>query len=108
MLIGPLLLSLLSAASLSLPVVELARRCLNSFFIFLFHLFIFKNIYLFIWLHWVLVVARRTFVSACRLFCCVARALERAGLVVAARGLSYLVARGILVPRPGIELEPWQ
>ena len=33
-----------------------------------------------------------------------ARAVERAGSVAVARGLSCPVARGILVPQPGIEL----
>ena len=37
-------------------------------------LFFFFNIYLFIWLHWVLVVARGIFVEAWGIFRCSARA----------------------------------
>ena len=63
----------------------------NTFIIF-FLIFI----YLFIWLHWVLVVARR-------LSSCGAQALEHVGSVVVVCGLGSPVACGILVPRPRIE-----
>ena len=60
---------------------------------------IFKNIYLFIyfWLHRVLVVAQGL-VSSCG-----TQAPEQAGSVVGACGLSCPVTCGILVPRPGME-----
>ena len=71
--------------------------------------FLFLN--LFIWLHQVLVVECGIFVAALRLFItergllssCGAWALECAGSVVAARGLSCSAACGILLLRPGIE-----
>ena len=72
--------------------------------------FIFKKTL--IWLHWVLVAALRRLVGSGRIFCCSARtlcgiwALQCLGSVVAARGLRCLLACGILVPRPGIELMP--
>ena len=89
---------------------------------FLFWFGFFKLfIYLFIWLHQVLVAACRIFVVAYRIFrcdtrafslvavcgllpSCDARAPECAGsVVVAARRLSCLTVCGILVPQPGIE-----
>ena len=72
--------------------------------------FIFKKTL--IWLHWVLVAALRRLVGSGRIFCCSARtlcgiwALQCLGSVVVARGLRCLLACGILVPRPGIELMP--
>ena len=69
-------------------------------------LFVLRNIlfHLFIWLRWVLVVARRIFRWACELLSSFgARTVERAGSVVVARWLSCSAACGILVPQPGIE-----
>ena len=57
----------------------------------------FFNIYLFIWLCRVLVVARRLLSS------CGTPALEHEGSVVVAHGLSCPVGCGILVPWPDIE-----
>ena len=86
---------------------ELARLWIvNPPTLFFFEIVFFKKIYLFIyfWLHQVLVVARRPFVAVCRLLSsCGAQAPKRAGSVVVAHGLSCPVACGILVPRPGIE-----
>ena len=88
--------------------------CLEGIFFF--------NIYLFIWLRWVLVAACRIFVGGCGIFRCGARAslvatcrlLSSCGArtlecglsscsVVVAHGLSSPAACGILVPRPGIK-----
>ena len=69
-------------------------------------LFLFKNlfIYLFTWLHQVLVAACGLFVAACGLLSsCGTQAPEHVGSVVAACGLSCPTACGILVPQPGIE-----
>ena len=72
---------------------------------FFFSSFFFFNIYVFIWLRWVLVVARGIFIAACGIFHCSVRdlSLQRVGSVVAALGLSCPVACGILVPQPGIK-----
>ena len=62
-------------------------------------LFIYFSIYLFIWLHRVLVAARGIFVVECGLLSsCGSRALERPGSVVVAHGLSCPAACGTLVP----------
>ena len=79
----------------------------SAFYLF----FVFLNIYLFIWLHRVLVAACRIFhcgtqaslVVAHGLHSCNVQTLECAGSVVAACRLSCPTARGILVPQPGIE-----
>ena len=79
----------------------LAFVYLGQYFSFILFL---KNIYLFIWLHCVLVAAHGIFVAACRLLAsCGTQAPERTGSVVVVCGLSCPTACGILVPQPGIE-----
>ena len=64
----------------------------------------FFNFYLFIWLRRALIAAHGIFVVAHGLLSsCGTWALEHAGSVVAAHGLSCPTLCGILVPRPGIE-----
>ena len=62
------------------------------------------KIFIYFWLHWVLVAVHVLFVAACRLLSRYdAGVTDRVGSVVAAHGLSCTAACGILVPRPGIE-----
>ena len=86
------------------------KRLFFFFLIFILFLvtfisFSFLSFFLFIWLHQVLVAACKIFIASRGLLCssCGARALECTGSVAVARRLSCLTARGILVPRPGIE-----
>ena len=79
------------------------HRCISIKLLFMnteiwMHYFL-KNIYLFIyfWLHRVLVVARGLLCS------CGTQAPEQVGSLVATPGLSCPMACGILVPRPGTE-----
>ena len=85
----------------------------------IFFIYLFLNIYLFIWLFWVFVAACALLVAAHRLlFSCDARVPEHVGSVVCgtralwlrcsssvvvAHRLSCPTAREILVPQPGIE-----
>ena len=80
-------------SSLITPVQIMTTQYLNQGDFFFYHLlFIFKIfIYIFIWLHRVLVVARGIF--HCSTWT----------LVVVVCGVSCPVAYGILVPQPGIE-----
>ena len=63
---------------------------------FFLSFFFFFSIYLFIWLHWVLVVAHGIFASVYSLFSSWTWAPEDVDIVAP-------VERGILVPRPGTE-----
>ena len=54
---------------------------------------------LFIWLHWVLVVAYGIFIALCKIFHCSMQAL-----VIGVCGLGCSLACGILVPQLGIEV----
>ena len=92
--------------------IHTTKRRGSFFFFLIFILFLvtfisfsFLSFFLFIWLHQVLVAACKIFIASRGLLCssCGARALECTGSVAVARRLSCLTARGILVPRPGIE-----
>ena len=66
--------------------------------------FLFFNMYLFTWLHQVLVATCGIFFASRRTFPCAARTLLcRPGSGVTARGRPCSSARRVLVPPPGIE-----
>ena len=67
---------------MTLMCICLVPVCVANFF--------FLNIYLFIWLCWVLVAAREIFVAACKIF------VVAHGIFVVACGI-FVVTRGIFV-----------